>query len=62
MDERKQIENAYEGVSFHKRGEYKWYDTNKVGVVYAEWEDTIKKKAKKITIPTIAMVLYCLFK
>ena len=47
LDERKEIENAYEGVPFHKRGEYKWYDTNKVGVVYAEWEDVIKKKAKK---------------
>ncbi len=45
--DRKQIEDSYNSLSSSTRDNYKWYDGNKVAVLYAEWEDIKKKKAKK---------------
>lgn len=47
LEERKQIEDSYNSLPYNVRGRYRWYDSNKVAVVYAEWEDVKKKKAKK---------------
>ena len=46
-EERQQIEDSYNSLPYDARRSYRWYDSNKVAVVYAEWEDVKKKKAKK---------------
>ena len=46
-EDREKIKDYYQNLSHSDKGNNKYFDSNKVSVVYAEWEDVKKKKAKK---------------